>query len=472
MSSIFNPFRSLLTSMVLLSAATLLFVGCDSKTDSDRTDAIDVPSLDEDDIQIEAPAVGDTQVDEPGAADGFQMRLPDESAAVEEAPVQKISIGSPAPPLDIEHWVSEGFEPVTNFESGKVYIVEFWATWCGPCIASMPHLAELQETYKDQGVRLISVSDEPLETVQEFLKRPSPSEEDPERTFAELTKAYSLTVDPDGSVNRAYMEGANQSGIPTAFLVGKTGEIEWIGHPMALDEPLQEVLSDQWDRERFLREYQLEEQVDEIMMMVRRGQVEEGLAALEALETEELGSQIKAQLTDAKMRILVSLPERLDDFVTAANQMLSADDQQQVLMATWYIRQAAEFSELPADLRNSAIMAAKGVMQDIDEEQMPFLLDTVAHLQESVGDLPGAIESQQEAVDATEGRLQERLQIYLEDLKAKLGEQEPAEKKTDAPASEDAPATEDAPAAEDAPASEDAPAAEEAEATDEANADQ
>jgi len=89
-----------------------------------------------------------------------------------------LTIGSIAPELDIEHWVSNGegkFKPVTAFRPGSVYIVEFWATWCGPCIQSMPHLVELQEKYSGKGLQIISISDETVDTVQAFLKRTVPN---------------------------------------------------------------------------------------------------------------------------------------------------------------------------------------------------------------------------------------------------------------------------------------------------------
>jgi len=62
----------------------------------------------------------------------------------------KLVVGSIAPKLNVEHWVQNGsgkFPKVTDFKSGRVYVVEFWATTCGPCVQSMPHLAELQTNY-------------------------------------------------------------------------------------------------------------------------------------------------------------------------------------------------------------------------------------------------------------------------------------------------------------------------------------
>src|SRR5678816_220472 len=62
--------------------------------------------------------------------------------------------GDAAPPIAIGKWVKGG--PVTGFERGRIYVVEFWATWCVPCVKSMPHLAEVQAKYREKGLTVIS----------------------------------------------------------------------------------------------------------------------------------------------------------------------------------------------------------------------------------------------------------------------------------------------------------------------------
>src|SRR5262245_37682169 len=72
------------------------------------------------------------------------------------AQAQKLTIGSEAPPLAITHWMKG--EEVTTFAPGQVYVLEFWATWCAPCVANMEHLSLVQERYRDKGVHVIGLS--------------------------------------------------------------------------------------------------------------------------------------------------------------------------------------------------------------------------------------------------------------------------------------------------------------------------
>src|SRR5687768_5335620 len=88
-----------------------------------------------------------------------------------------LKVGDKAPKITVENWV-KGKE-IKQFEKGKVYVVEFWATWCGPCIKGIPHLTELQKEYKDKNVTVIGVAasenggnaESKLNTVKNFVQK-------------------------------------------------------------------------------------------------------------------------------------------------------------------------------------------------------------------------------------------------------------------------------------------------------------
>lgn len=143
--------------------------------------------------------------------------------------VKAAKIGDPAPPLAIKQWIKGG--PVDVHDGKKVYVIEFWATWCAPCRTSIPHISELQAKFRDQGVVFVCISDESPEVVKGFVDA--------------VGKQMDFTVacDTEGRTKKAYFSAYRLHGIPMAFIVNKEGHVLWHGHPTAdLEHTLEEVV--------------------------------------------------------------------------------------------------------------------------------------------------------------------------------------------------------------------------------------
>lgn len=336
----------------------------------------------------------------------------DVAAQQTDAPVVgDLGVGDVAPPLDIAHWYSLGegqTAEVSDFEAGQIYVVEFWATWCAPCIASMPHLAELAEAYHDRGVRVVSVSNEDPETVTQFLKRPVRGTAKPqasaagnesagggeleqtqsELTYGELTAAYALTTDPDGSVFRDYLEAGRRRGIPYAYIVGKDGLIEWSGTPLELDKPLESIVKGTWDRKAYLAKQQRVQALGASLAQAQRwmgtDRSDEALAIVEKIldEVDDTGLRLGA------ISVLGTLdPER-----------------------------ATKSPLVPRAIRELESLAAG---ETVPVGQRPFLYYFQARLLLKLGQKEKALELQQQAVEhAEEGPVRRQMEKLLESMRA------------------------------------------------------
>jgi thiol-disulfide isomerase/thioredoxin len=160
--------------------------------------------------------------------------------AQESAP---LLIGDEAPAIKFSKWLKG--TPVNSFEKDKMYVIECWATWCGPCIAAMPHLSELAKKYKDR-VTFIGFN------VWEKI----PDEQPYTTVLPKVTSfvenlgekmSYNVAVDDDNRyMAKNWLARAKAPGIPTTFLV-KDGKFIWIGHPNAVDSIITKVEKGTYD---------------------------------------------------------------------------------------------------------------------------------------------------------------------------------------------------------------------------------
>lgn len=120
---------------------------------------------------------------------------------------QKPGKGDPAPDFTLSD--IHGKQHRLSDYRGKVVLLNFWATWCGPCLAEMPSMESLKDKLKDEKFVIVTVSidKEGLESLKKFVEK----------------KRYSFIVlhSPDGSIQGLYNPGV----IPTSFVIDKSGTV-------------------------------------------------------------------------------------------------------------------------------------------------------------------------------------------------------------------------------------------------------
>lgn len=346
---------------------------------------------------------------------------PQAVAQEQRAQQAELRLGDPMPPLSELEWLKG--EQVSSWEEGKVYVLDFWATWCGPCIRAMPHMIETQAKYADQGVQIIGVSvweNDTGQAVRKFTK---------DRTDLNYTIAY----DRSGVAAKEFMAATGSRGIPTVMIVDQEGRYVWKGHPMGgMDEALAQIVAGEYNIDDAIEEQRRERELErkrELAMQkaqplierYTKAQQEENwnivvktLGEIADIEPEVFGDA----LINAYLIAAVELEDKKLMARIGRKVMSGAFAEQSALLNgfAWSIANPDDENPLKeAEMQNfeHAVKAAE-LAVELTEGEDASILDTLAWAQFGAGDVESAIDTQERAIKAASS--DEEKNVYREGL--------------------------------------------------------
>ena len=295
-----------------------------------------------------------------------------------------LKVGDAAPSFAPADWVKGEAVSFPRDLGKNIYMVEFWATWCGPCKMSIPLLTELQHQYAAD-LKIVSFTapdpNNTLPIVRRFV----------ERQGAQMD--YTVAFDKTGKTHDAYMQAAGAMGIPHAFLVGRDGKIAWQGSPLVpeLTFVLKRMVDGTFDTKVHA---QVKAKLDMLSLPLQMGDwpkaIEgfQGILRLDPLNRLALGWIAKIHVEELKDK------DRLRA-VLAIYAKDNGDNPQALAIVAETLFQIAELSDRMPDLvlklaQDAYELSAQGPRADISS--------TYARALYQVGALDRAIEIQREAL--------------------------------------------------------------------------
>lgn len=307
-----------------------------------------------------------------------------------------LKVGDPAPAFVHGTWLKG--KPLAALVKGQVYVLEFWGTNCGACVAAIPHVTELAKKYAGK-VTFIGVN------VMEMGKSPAVIE----RRVADFVQSRGDTMDylvcrdtADKTMEKTWLVASGDRAIPATFIVDDAGRLVWKGHPTAMASVLEQMVLGRFDP--FATEKAEEASAQSQKAIGAALQAKEWQKALDLVAAYK--PTAKSDVTWAetsKFVALLHVDEKAAE--TMYDQALSHPGEEVSLFA---ISIAAE-----EGLSKSWYVKAAAVLKDVVREERG-LLRTLSLLQFKAGDPGSAAESKAQEIEDFKSKIRQILENHPE----------------------------------------------------------
>ncbi len=339
------------------------------------------------------------------------------------AAAEELAVGDAAPKFEVKEFLKG--QPVAQFAKGKTYVVEFWATWCGPCRMSIPHLTKLQKKYPDVTFIGVSIWERNPDAVKPFVQRMS---EKMDYRVAADKLIPGADEEGKGVMSSTWMDRANLEGIPAAFVVDGNGKIAWIGNPLELEKPLGQIAAGKWDLAVAAADYKKDKarkaHLKQVIAKLGELPPDDRQGALKIIsEAIDQDAELEKNLGRGKFQLLLGLKGRSADALSYGKKLAEKfkEDAEQLSDIAWSVVDP-EAPKASAKLLKFALEVAQ-LADEVDNYKNPSVAHVLARAYFSNGNVPKAVETEERAIKLAKGSplegdetMKERLREYKKAL--------------------------------------------------------
>ena len=189
----------------------------------------------------------------------------------QESSQPKLGVGSPVSEYPEVTWLKG--RPVEKFDKDRIYIIECWATWCGPCMGAIPHLNELHKKYGDR-ITIIGqgVMENDLAKVKKFVKENGEN----------MAYTVAFAGGSNSDFSKKWLIPAGVKSIPQTFVI-QNNQIVWTPSPVELTDEAIKLLIDKKFSLEALKQAEKKSEINIAKQLLQAGKFDEALSVLESL---------------------------------------------------------------------------------------------------------------------------------------------------------------------------------------------